>query len=121
MTTFVATEIGRHHLDAAIAALPDEGTSDALIARYVRRDSQNPGRHSARVETEDVAPHVWALIGHLRGGGGIAQTAADYGLPEDAVLAAVAFYAKHRPYIDAVLLINEGFFSDWDAPDDGSA
>jgi hypothetical protein len=71
MTTLLATEIGRHHLDAAIAALPDPNTVDALIARYIRRDSQRRGRHAAKVDVGYAAVSVWALIGHMRAGGGI--------------------------------------------------
>lgn len=111
--------LGREHLDAAIAELPDRRTADALITRYIRPDGVRRGRHAARVETEDFAPHVWALIGHLLGGGGVAGTAADYRLPEEAVVAAVAFYARHRPYIDAWLLINGDGFVDWDPLGDG--
>jgi len=114
MATVAGFDIGRQHLDAAIAELPDRTTADALITRYIRPDSDFRVRHAARVYTEHRAPHVWALIGHLRGGGGIAQTAAEYGLPEDAVVAAVAFYARHRPYIDAKLLLNDDYYDEWD-------
>ena len=116
MTATIATDTWRENLDAAIAALPDTKTADALIERYIRKDGVRSGRHAARAETETRSVHVWALIGHLRGGGGIAQAAEDYRLPEEAVIAAVAFYAKYRPYIDAFLLINEDIFDDWDEP-----
>jgi hypothetical protein len=117
MKVMNAQSIGRAELDAVIAQLPDERTGNELIARYIRAGANGGGRHDARVKAGLSGAPVWALIGDLRGGGGIPGTAQGYNLPEEAVVAAVAFYAKHRPYIDAWLLINEDYFDDWEPPD----
>jgi hypothetical protein len=90
-------------------AVSDEpATVDDLIARYVQEDPNGMGRHRARVVVDDHtwAP-VWVLAGYLRYGGTPEQAAADYGLPEDAVAAALAYYDRHRAVIDAWLLLNE--------------
>lgn len=79
----------------------DDQAADALIARYVQQDRNRPGRDRARVVVGNTGVSVWDLIEHLRGGEGIAHAASDYGLPEDAVAAAVAYYARHRDLIDA--------------------
>jgi hypothetical protein len=109
--------LGRAELGAAFAALPDEEQRNQLIARHVRPGARSGGRHCARVQTDAHGALVWALIGNLRGGGGTRQTALEYDLPEEAVIAVVAFYERHRPYIDAFLLLNEDYFDDWEEPE----
>ncbi len=95
---------------SALDTLPafDEATADALIARYIREDTL--GRDESWVTTERGSVQVWALIGHLRGGEGIAGTAKAYDLPEEAVAAAVAYYQRLRPLFDAKLLLNDEAF-----------
>jgi hypothetical protein len=57
---------------------------------------------------------VWAIIGHLHAvsqteigdrfdPAAVVQTASDYHIPEVAVLAAIAYYRKHRILIDGLL------------------
>lgn len=108
MQVAVANEIGHPHLDAAIATIPDEATGDRLIERYVRPDAHRPGLDRARVVVGRRSVPIWAVIGNLRGGGGIGETGDAYDLPEEAVAAAVAYYARHRRLIDHRLAVNDG-------------
>lgn len=79
----------------------DPATADALIAQYVQphRDGE---RHLAY--STEGAVQVWALIGYLRGAT-VAETAAAYDISEAAMLAAIAYYQRHRELIDAQLLL----------------
>ena len=108
MRIATANEIGRQHLDAAISTIPDEATADRLIAEFVRPDPHRPGLDRARVVIGERNVPIWALIGDLRGGGGIPQTAEAYELPAEVVAAAVAYYARHRLLIDHRLAVNDG-------------
>ena len=96
-----------------------EGTrvdEQQLIEQYIDRewDRYPGGRADARLKGYGVP--VWALIGHM---GGIeedpARTARDYQLPVEAVEAALAYYRRYRPYIDAHLLLNTDSFEKLDA------
>ena len=103
-TTDAAADSGDAQLDAQAAE------AEALIARYIQKDRNRPGRDRARVVVGNDGVPVWALIGHLRGRGGIAQVARDYALPEEAVKAAIAYYHRNRELIDARLLLNDEAF-----------
>lgn len=73
---------------------------DRLIATYIEQDPGHPGIEDARLI--GYGTHVWALIGHLYSVGWDMQgTAEDYGIPLDAVYAAVAYYQRHTAIIDA--------------------
>ena len=85
----------------------DDATAEALIAKYIEQDPNRSGRHNSRLPDFGVA--VWALIGYLRGAT-IAETADAYGIPEEAMLAAVAYYQRHRDLIDAKLILLD---EDW--------
>ena len=51
--------------------------------------------------------HVWAIVGYWRAvRGDVARVARDYGLPPEAVQAALAYYEQHKPVIDARLAAN---------------
>ena len=62
-------------------------------------------RSEARIAGRGV--HVWAIIGRgaAEAPDGIRQAAEAYELPEEAVRAAVEYYHRNRPYIDAQLLL----------------
>lgn len=81
---------------------------DALIARYVEEDPSHPGPADARLT--DFGIPIWALIGYLQAaaGGDVAQAAAAYRVPVDAIRAAVAYYnrTRNRPLIDALIALN---------------
>ena len=108
MRIATANEIGRPHLDAALSTIPNEATADRLIEQFVRPDPHRPGLDRARVVVGERNVPIWALIGTLRGGGGIEQTAEAYEVPEEVVVAAVAYYARHRLLIDHRLAVNDG-------------
>ncbi|HLH22134.1 MAG TPA: hypothetical protein VK066_06405 [Chloroflexota bacterium] len=81
---------------------------DAFIARYVEEAPDHPGPANARLADSGVP--IWALIGYLRAAahGDVAQAAADYRVPVEAVRAAVAYYERacNRPLIDALIALN---------------
>lgn len=79
---------------------------DALIERYIEPHPSKPGVSNARLTTDRHVP-VWALIGHLDVvEGDRDQVAHDYGVPREAVDAALAYYGRHKASIDARLLLN---------------
>jgi uncharacterized protein (DUF433 family) len=79
---------------------------DELIAHYITRHPDKPGRAEALVA--DYWIPVWALIGYLPAvDGDIQQVADDYELPLEAVEAAVAYYECHREVIDDRIEANE--------------
>lgn len=94
----------------------DEKADEALIATYVRLDPYRPGWDRARVIFGNDSVPIWALIGNLRGGGGIPSTAADYAVPEEAVAAAVAYYHRHQIVIDHLLATNDTAVCDGRSP-----
>jgi uncharacterized protein (DUF433 family) len=51
--------------------------------------------------------HVWAIVGYWRAvQGDAACVARDYAVPLDVVRAALAYYERHKPVIDARLAAN---------------
>jgi hypothetical protein len=99
--------------DVAAPAAPDAPggapgePEDALLAAWVFPDPYDRGPASARVT--ERGPEVWALAGYLKPASRWAtrrrallrEAAADFHLPEEALLAALAFYRRHRAAIDA--------------------
>jgi uncharacterized protein (DUF433 family) len=83
-----------------------EREAQALIERHIAPDPA--GRGAAYARLRDYGTPVWALIGYLGGAaaGDVEQAAADYGIPGEAVRAALAYYARHKALIDAKLLLN---------------
>jgi uncharacterized protein (DUF433 family) len=76
-----------------------------LLARWIEPHPHKPDPAEAVLAQYSIP--VWALIGRLEGAvGDIAEVAAAYGVPEEAVEAALAYYRK-RPYpIEARLVAN---------------
>jgi uncharacterized protein (DUF433 family) len=71
-----------------------------LIARYIEPNPNRPGADEARIVGYGVS--VWTLVAYLDAvGGDEARVASDYGLPLEAVQAAIAYYSQHREAIDA--------------------
>jgi uncharacterized protein (DUF433 family) len=87
--------------------LAREGASDEnLIDAWIEPDPRKPWPGDARVR--DYFVHVWALIGHQRATSrGVEAISHDYGLPAQAVEAALAYYRRHRQSIDARLDEND--------------
>ncbi len=76
---------------------------DALIERFIEPDL----RHPMDTRISEFGVPVWALIGYLRVvDGDLAEVATAYDVPEDAVLAALAYYKRNPALIDAQLAIN---------------
>lgn len=83
---------------------------DELIARYIVRNPNGMGPDRAKAIW---GVSVWALIGHMREEGNSPEvTAEDYGLPEIAVPAALAYYRQNRALIDARLLVHDAYFGE---------
>ena len=81
------------------------GEEDELIKRYIEPDADRPRPDEARLK--DTGTHVWAIIGHWYAvGRETAWVAEDYGIPQEAVEAALAYYGRHQALIDARLRLN---------------
>jgi hypothetical protein len=88
--------------------------SAPLIPRYIVPDLDHPGEGNVLIQPGGIS--IWAISGSMKAEGTaenhpgyferfiddtvIRQTAADYGLPDDAVRAAVAYYYFHTALID---------------------
>ena len=78
---------------------------DELIAHYIEPNPYHPSLDAARVKPYGVS--VWSIIAYLHVvGDDVAQVAADYALPSEAVEAAVAYYRRHKDLIDARIVAN---------------
>ena len=78
---------------------------DELIARYIEPNPYHPSLDAARVRQYGVS--VWSIIAHLHVvGDDVTQVAAVYGLPSEAVEAAMAYYRRHKDLIDARIVAN---------------
>ncbi|MBI2940770.1 MAG: DUF433 domain-containing protein [Chloroflexi bacterium] len=83
------------------AAMGDE----QLIERYIEPNPHRPGAAEARLI--DYCVPVWALVAHLDAVDGSADRLADdYRLPRETVLAALAYYRRHKNLIDARIAAN---------------
>lgn len=81
------------------------GDEQELIARWIEQDPYRPGLGEARVIGYGVP--VWALVGYrLMVEGDADRVAQDYDLPREAVVAALAYYRRHRAVIDARIAAN---------------
>lgn len=86
-------------------ATTDTTRADALITKYIGPHPSKPGLMNAWLKERGVP--VWAIIGHLEVVEGDAdQAASDYAVPREAIDAALAYYERYKPYIDARLLLN---------------
>ncbi len=81
-------------------------SDEDLIAQYIERNPNKPGLDEARLKNDHVS--VWALIGYLNLAveGDIDRVINDYGVPREAVQAAIAYYRRHRCRIDARIAAN---------------
>jgi len=82
-----------------------QSRSDALVAEYIEQNPNHPGKDEARLKTYGVS--VWAIIGYWKtSNGDLADVAAGYDVPIEAVEAAVAYYNGNREIIDGRLDAN---------------
>jgi uncharacterized protein (DUF433 family) len=72
-----------------------------LIAKYIAPNPHKAGIYNAIIEPYGVS--VWVIIARFEAvnGGNIDEAAAEYDLPHEAVEAALAYYERHGPAIDA--------------------
>jgi uncharacterized protein (DUF433 family) len=77
---------------------------DERIRRYLEPDPRYLGAAEVRLKGYGVS--VWAIIGYWKGVGDLAEVAAGYDVPIEAVKAAVAYYERRREIIDARLDAN---------------
>ena len=85
--------------------MTDEERRRALIERWIEPHPWR--RNPAEVLLKGSALSVWALIGYLRMvDGDIHRTAVDYGITDEEVEAALAYYHENRAIIDARLAAN---------------
>jgi hypothetical protein len=68
----------------------------------------DPVRGRSRARLIESGVPVWALISRMGEptADNIARVAAEYAIPEIAVLAALRYYERNKPYIDAFILLN---------------
>lgn len=86
-----------------------DSQAEALIAKYIRQDPNRSGRDRAQTGTEDGTVSVWIVVSYLKAAD-VSEVAHAYDVPEDAIIAAIAYYRRHRDLIDArILLQNEAF------------
>jgi uncharacterized protein (DUF433 family) len=77
----------------------------ALIDRYLEADPADPDPAAWRLKERAVP--VWAIVGALtEARDNAAQVAADYGVSDQAIAAALAYYRQHGCLIDARLAAN---------------
>ena len=80
-----------------------------LIERYIDLDTDRYPGGRADARPREYGVPVWALVGYLRVvDNDVDRVAEDYELPREAVEAALAYYRRNQPYIDARLLLNSG-------------
>lgn len=66
-----------------------------------------PSADPAEARLRSSGTHVWAIVGYWRAVGGDTQRVASaYRVPLEAVQAALVYYEKHKPLIDARLAAN---------------
>ena len=77
----------------------------AMIDQYVEQSPHELGRESARLKEHGVSvvAIVTALLYH---GGHLYGVAEEYELPEEAIRAAIWYYANNKQVIDARLLLS---------------
>jgi uncharacterized protein (DUF433 family) len=80
-------------------------TDQELIDKYIEPNRDRPGLAEARVAGYGVP--VWALVGYLEAvHGDVQRVAHDYRLPVESVEAALAYYRRHKIFIDDRLAAN---------------
>jgi uncharacterized protein (DUF433 family) len=78
---------------------------DTLIAAHVEPHPARPGEAEWRLKERGVP--VWTIIGALTPtADNVEEVARSYGISDDAVAAARAFYRRHKSLIDGRLAAN---------------
>ncbi len=78
---------------------------DDSIACYIEEDPSHRG--PARARLRELGVEVWVLVAQLPAmDGNPVRLAEAYGLPREAVEAALAYYRRHKKDIDAQIALN---------------
>lgn len=81
---------------------------ERLIEKWIEPDPWKPGVEEARVKPFSI--NVWAIIGHLAGDErNIEAVAHSYDISAESVEAAVAYYHRHKDFIDYRLAQNNAW------------
>jgi uncharacterized protein (DUF433 family) len=84
----------------------DAQREQALITQYIDTDPWGAGRDEARLR--QYGTPVWALVAYMKvAQNDLKRVAEEYGLPLEAVEAAMGYYRQNRALIDARVLLNE--------------
>ena len=76
-----------------------------LVANWIEENPRTPGPADVRIK--GYCQSVWAVVQSTDlGQGDLADVAADFHLPFDAVRAALCYYSTHRAVIDARIASN---------------
>ncbi len=68
-----------------------QSRSDALVAAYIEQNPNHPDKDEVRLKTYGVS--VWAIVGYWKTStGDLADVAAGYDVPVEAVEAALTYY-----------------------------
>jgi len=88
------------------AAEATAGTDDELIARWI----EPAGRTADEARVAPAGARVFRVVAEVELAGGDAAAAGRaYGLPPEAVAAALAYYRRHRPVIDARITLDRAW------------
>ena len=89
----------------------EPATDDELIARWIQPDPHYPTPDRAWIA--DHAVSVVAVIGRWQAANGeVEEVTRAYGMPAEAVAAALAYYRRHQEVIDARITLNQRSFPD---------
>lgn len=77
---------------------------DERVRRYLEADPRYLGAAEVRLKGYSVS--VWAIIGYWKATGDLAEVAAGYDVPVEAVEAALVYYHRNRAIVDARLDAN---------------
>jgi uncharacterized protein (DUF433 family) len=81
---------------------------ERLLEQYVEQnvDAYPGGQADARLRTSGVS--IWAIVAFLPIYSGDPDKVADhFGIARVAVEAALAYYRRHKPYVDARIALNQ--------------
>lgn len=91
-----------------------EQEKSELIARYIERNPNKPAVYDARLNPYGVS--IWAIASHFEtvNGSDLDRAAAEYGVPREAIEAALAFYERYKAAIDAKIEGMRALSEGWD-------
>jgi uncharacterized protein (DUF433 family) len=86
-------------------ALTDDRHDATLVAEHI--DANPHGRGPSEARLAEHGTSVWAIVAYWNATNhDTVEVARDFGVPVEAIEAALAFYRRHKDLIDARLLLN---------------